>query len=93
MDMSLSLHAASRAPRAGRRFAPAAAITTVAVLAVLMAQLASGGARTDQAAPAAPAAMTCADLLRNISEMRLIDLARDPGAGGLVCSLQRSATD
>lgn len=90
MDMSLSLHAASRAPRAGRRFLPAAAITTVAVLAVLMAQLASGGARTGQAAPAV---MTCADLLRNISEMRLIDLARDPGAGGLVCSLQRSATD
>ncbi|PVM77539.1 hypothetical protein [Caulobacter radicis] len=85
MDMSLSLHAASRAPRAGRRFPSAAAIITIAALALLAAPLALSGGRSEPAAP------SCADLLRTISETRMIDLVREPATGGGACSLRRPA--
>lgn len=87
MDMSLSFHAAPRAAKPWRRLAPAATVAMLAVVAALMGSLAWRGAGTESAAPAAT---NCADLLRNASELQLIGLAREPVAGGLVCSLQRA---
>lgn len=87
MDMSLSFHAAPRAAKPRRRLAPAATIVMLMVVAALIGPLAWRGAGTEAAAPVAT---NCVDLLRNASELQLIDLAREPGAGGFVCSLQRA---
>jgi hypothetical protein len=87
MDMSLSFHSAPRA--AGPR--PRAAALAAGALLAAAALIASVAWRSDDTRDEASDRVACGDLLRGVSKMQLIDLARDPASGGVTCSLRGAA--